>query len=55
MRFIKNGPEAPERLVQAQEDGKLIFFAALEFLSSRVASIRRFGRKDVASSGWAMA
>lgn len=26
MRFIKNGPDVPERLVQAQEDGNVVFF-----------------------------
>jgi len=26
MRFIKGGPDVPERLVQAQEDGHVVFF-----------------------------
>ncbi len=26
MRFIKNGPDVPERLVQAQEEGNVVFF-----------------------------
>jgi len=26
MRFVKNGPEVPERLVQAHEEGKVVFF-----------------------------
>ena len=26
MQFIKNGPDVPERLVQAHEDGKVVFF-----------------------------
>src|SRR3569833_2189491 len=26
MRFIKNGPEVPERLVQAHEEGHVVFF-----------------------------
>jgi hypothetical protein len=26
MRFVKNGPEVPERLLQAHEDGRVVFF-----------------------------
>lgn len=26
MRFIKNGPDLPDRLVQAHEDGNVVFF-----------------------------
>ena len=26
MRFIKNGPEVPDRLVESHEDGKVVFF-----------------------------
>ncbi len=26
MQFIKNGPDIPERLLQAHEDGKVVFF-----------------------------
>ena len=26
MQFIKNGPDVPERLLQAHEDGKVVFF-----------------------------
>src|SRR5438477_8634783 len=26
MRFIKDGPDVPERLVQAQEEGNIVFF-----------------------------
>ena len=35
MRFIKDGPDVPERLVQAQEDGKVVFFcgAGISYLA----------------------
>ena len=26
MQFIKNGPDIPERLLQAHEDGRVVFF-----------------------------
>tara|TARA_B110001469_G_scaffold16076_1_gene16214 strand:+ start:1204 stop:1398 length:195 start_codon:yes stop_codon:yes gene_type:complete len=26
MQFIKNGPDIPERLLQLQEEGKVVFF-----------------------------
>ena len=26
MQFVKNGPDVPERLLQAHEDGKVVFF-----------------------------
>src|SRR5262245_51425433 len=26
MRFVKNGPDVPEQLVQAHEDGRVVFF-----------------------------
>ena len=26
MQFVKNGPEVPERLLQAHEDGRVVFF-----------------------------
>ncbi len=26
MRFVRNGPDIPERLLQAHEDGRVVFF-----------------------------
>ncbi len=30
MQFIKNGPDVPERLLQAHENGRVVFFCGAD-------------------------
>lgn len=41
MLFIKNGPDIPERLLQAHEEGRVVFFCGAGI--SYPAGLRDFG------------
>ena len=43
VQFIKNGPDVPDRLLQAHEDGKIVFFCGAGF---------HIRRNYPASRGW---
>jgi hypothetical protein len=41
MQFIANGPDIPDALLQAHEDGRVVFSAALGFLTPPVYQASR--------------
>ncbi len=43
MQFVINGADIPEELLQAHEEGDVVFFRNRYFLLGRVAWIQRFG------------
>jgi NAD-dependent SIR2 family protein deacetylase len=41
MQFVKNGPDVPEKLLQAHEEGRVVFFCGAGI--SRPANLPDFG------------